>query len=377
MGKGSTFGGPPSANAAAEHDEEELDLAELQDALGSPLHELPPVVRRRVDALSNLHKQYLTLQKQYHAEVRELERKYQKLYDPVFDKRANIVSGSYEPTDEEAKVEKAEEEEGVKKREAQPGDADIKGVPEFWLTVLQNNGFVAQSIFEEDEEALSFLRDIRYSELEGENEGFTLTFHFAENPFFSNTTLSKTYHMEQDELMGELQYDHATGTKIEWKAGKNLTVKQTKKKTKAKGKKPARVVTVEEPCDSFFSFFSPVQLPASEEEELSEEDAQNMEMDFEIGCIIKDKLIPFSVLWFTGEAAEYEDDDDDMFGDEEGDDDEEDDEEDDDEEEEEEAPKRGGKRQGGGPGHSFAPPPGAKPGAGAPGQPQQPECKQQ
>jgi hypothetical protein len=51
-----------------------------------------------------------------------------------------------------------------------------------------------------------------------------------------------------------------------------LTVKQTKKKTKAKGKKPARVVTVEEPCSSFFTFFSPVQLPANEEEELSEED---------------------------------------------------------------------------------------------------------
>jgi nucleosome assembly protein 1-like 1 len=77
--------------------------------------------------------------------------------------------------------------------------------------VLQNNGFVAQTIFEDDEEALSFLRDIRYSELEGEDEGFTLTFHFAENPYFSNTTLSKTYHMEQDELLGELQYDHATG----------------------------------------------------------------------------------------------------------------------------------------------------------------------
>ena len=127
----------------------------------------------------------------------------------------------------------------MKKREAQPGDAgivssssssssplssslltptlslhytpDIKGVPQFWLQVLQNNGFVAQSIFEEDEDALSFLRDIRYSEQEGETEGFTLTFHFAENPYFSNTTLSKTYHMEQDELMGELQYDHATG----------------------------------------------------------------------------------------------------------------------------------------------------------------------
>lgn len=88
---------------------------------------------------------------------------------------------------------------------------DIKGVPQFWLTVLQNNNFVGSSVYEEDEDALTYLRDIRYSELEGDSEGFTLTFHFAENPYFSNTTLTKTYHMEQDELLGELQYDHATG----------------------------------------------------------------------------------------------------------------------------------------------------------------------
>jgi nucleosome assembly protein 1-like 1 len=368
MGKGSTFGGPPAGNASAEED---LNLEELADAM--PVHDLPPVVRRRVDALQNLHKQYLDLQKQYHAEVRELERKYQKLYDPVFDKRANIVSGVHEPTDEEAKVEAVEEEEGVKKREAQPGDADIKGVPDFWLSVLRSSGFVANSIFEGDEEALSYLRDIRYSELEGDDEGFTLTFHFAENPYFSNSTLSKTYHMEQDELLGELQYLHATGTKIEWKAGKNLTVKQIKKKTKAKGKKPAKVVTVEEPNESFFNFFSPIQLPTNEEEELAQEDEETMEIDFEIGCVIKDKLIPFSVLYFTGEAADDDEDDDegefDFEGDEEDDEGEED-------EEEEEAPKKGGRRQGGS-GHNFVPPPGAKPGAGAPGQPQQPECKQQ
>lgn len=35
--------------------EEKLNLEELNDALGSPLHDLPPVVRRRVDALQNLH----------------------------------------------------------------------------------------------------------------------------------------------------------------------------------------------------------------------------------------------------------------------------------------------------------------------------------
>lgn len=34
-----------------------------------------------------------------------------------------------------------------------------------------------------------------------------------------------------------------------------------------------------------------------------------MEADFDIGCIIKDKLVPQAVKWFTGEAAEYEGDD--------------------------------------------------------------------
>lgn len=63
--------------------------------------------------------------------------------------------------------------------------------------------------------------------------------------------------------------------KIEWKAGKNLTVKQTKKKVKAKGKKPARFVTVEEPSESFFSFFSPIQIPTGDEEgEIEEEDVR-------------------------------------------------------------------------------------------------------
>jgi len=358
--------------------DEKISLEELQNALGSPVHNLPPIVRRRVHALENLQNQYRALYKQYQAEVRELERKYQKLYDPIYDKRSSVVSGAHEPTDEEARVEKKEEdEEGVKLREASPSDADIKGIPQFWLQVLQNNSYVGSQITEEDEEALTFLKDIRFSELEGA-EGFTLTFQFAENPYFSNTTLVKTYHMEMDEVLGELEYSHATGTEITWKAGKNLTVKQTKKKTKAKGKKPARVVTVEEPCESFFTFFSPPQLPKDEEEEIDEEEAEMLEADFDIGCIIKDKLIPYALLWFTGEAAEFEGDDfgfdgedDDEYGDE--DDEDEEDEDDEDMEEEEPQPKRGGGKRAGA-GHAFAAPPGAK---GAPAQPQQPECKQQ
>ena len=77
---------------------------------------------------------------------------------------------------------------------------------------MQNNPMVGDAITENDEEALSFLRDVRCAELEGEGQhGFTLTFHFAENPFFTNTTLTKTYLMEEEETFGELLFDHATG----------------------------------------------------------------------------------------------------------------------------------------------------------------------
>jgi len=379
-GKGSTFGGPPVAVAAEREEEEKISLEELEGALGDPYNDLPPVVRRRVDALANLHKQYLTVQKQYQAEVAELERKYNKLYDPILDKRAQVVAGTYEPTDEEAKYER-QLEEGAKLKEAKPEDASIKGIPNFWLAAMQNNPMVGDAIHDNDDEALAYLRDVRVAELTGEGQhGFTLTFHFAENPYFANSTLTKTYHMEEEETFGELLFDHATGCKIDWKLGKNLTVKQVKKKVKGKGKgKPGKVITVDEPTDSFFNFFSPPVL--NDDTENPDEIADVLEADFDIGCIFKDKLIPYSLLWFTGEAAEFEDygdyDDEDDF-DEEGDDDEDDE---DEEEEDEHPPKRGGGGRGGGrggPGHTFAPPPtSAKGGAGAPGQPPQPECKQQ
>lgn len=73
-----------------------------------------------------------------------------------------------------------------------------------------------------------------------------------------------------------------------------------------------------------------IQIP-EDGEELEEEEMEQlqevMEADYEIGSVIKEKLIPHAVHWFTGEALqELEDDDDDE------DDDDEDGEDDDDEE---------------------------------------------
>jgi hypothetical protein len=73
---------------------------------------------------------------------------------------------------------------------------------------------------------------------------------------------------------------------------------------------------------SFFHFFNPPTQGADDEEP-----DEAVAMDFEIGDIIKDKVVPAAVLWFTGEASMGDDEDD--FGEgEDGEEGEEEDEED-------------------------------------------------
>ena len=51
-----------------------------------------------------------------------------------------------------------------------------------------------------------------------------------------------------------------TGCAVNWKQGKNLTVKTVKKKQKHKSKGNVRTVTKTVKNDSFFNFFDPVRL---------------------------------------------------------------------------------------------------------------------
>merc|ERR1712166_321276 len=78
----------------------------------------------------------------------------------------------------------------------------------------------------------------------------------------------------------------------------------------------------EEPTDSFFQFFDPPEPPEEDMEQLQEE----LEHDYEIGCLIKDKVVPRAVSWFTGAAIDpeedFDDDDDDDEDESESDDDE-------------------------------------------------------
>lgn len=95
------------------------------------------------------------------------------------------------------------------------------------------------------------------------------------------------------------------------------------------------------PVESFFNFFDPPKAPEADEDAESDDVEVRLELDYQLGEDIKEKLIPRAIDWFTGEALQFEElDEDDEEGDFEDEDDEEDDElseeRDDDEESDEE-----------------------------------------
>jgi nucleosome assembly protein 1-like 1 len=59
------------------------------------------------------------------------------------------------------------------------------------------------------------------------------------------------------------------------------------------------------PKDSFFNFFAP-PVPPKENEEHEEDIEERLELDYQLGEDIKEKIIPHAVSWFTGEALQYE-----------------------------------------------------------------------
>jgi nucleosome assembly protein 1-like 1 len=342
--------------------------------------ELPfgPEVLKRVLGLRKVHAEVEDIESQYKKERIELERKFNELRAPIYHKRKQMVLGEIEP--EFPAAEEGSGEVASAPEDSSSDEEKVKGVPNFWLTALANHPVTGELIQQEDAPALEALEDVTIQYDETYNK-FTLTFTFGENQYFKNRELVKTY--ELTDILDEKgpQLVDISGTEIEWKDGKNLCVKEIKKKQKAKAGKnkgQIRTITKQVPCPSFFHYFGEPSSADEEEEEEREENEEgeeeriklNEEEDYEVAHAIRTCLIPDAVLWFTGEARD--DDDYDMDDDEEGEDDEEgDDEEDDDEEEEEVAPKgkgKGGKNKGDSKGGLAAP--------NTAGGGEQPECKQ-
>jgi nucleosome assembly protein 1-like 1 len=201
---------------------------------------LPAPVRKRVAGLKGVQKEHSKLEAEFQEEVLELEKKYFAKFTPLYQKRAQIVNGAAEPTEEEIKAgEEDDEEDEEEKEAAEPAEkeeaSDVKGIPEFWLSAMKNQVSLAEMITDRDEEALKDLVDVQMEYLD--KPGFRLIFQFAENEFFTNRTITKTYlYQNESGYGGDFIYDHAEGDKIDWKEGKDLTVRVESKKQRNKSK---------------------------------------------------------------------------------------------------------------------------------------------
>lgn len=294
---------------------------------------LPLPILKRVCALEHLQEKRAQLEAQFRGELMQLERKYLGLYEPLYQERTKIVLGEREPTTEElANLTTG----GVEELEGQS-----KGIPNFWLTALKNHPTLAGLITEADEAALRALCDIRVCGLsETGTPGFRLEFRFGLNDYFTNAVLSKEYILENQVSVecDDLVYDHAVGTEIDWKAGKNLCFRTVTKVQRHRSNKTTRTVTRREPTESFFNFFYPPQVPSNHDDDEDAEDAEDnidpdeldaqIQMDYELGDLIKSRIVPLAVDWYTGKALAYADYMEDYEEDGEFDDDEDEDEDD-------------------------------------------------
>lgn len=306
-------------------------LADLVGKSSGYIESLPVEVKKSIEALKGVQVKQNELQNQFRRECLELEKKYLELQKPLYERRRAIISGTAKGTQEE--IDAGIQASLKDNEEYSPIPADAPGdpapIPEFWLTALRNHVGLSELITERDAGALKKLTDIRLSYLPSDQPkpGFKIAFHFSPNEYFDNEVLEKTYlYQEEVGYSGDFVYDRAIGTEIKWKEDKDLTKEFEIKKQRNKNTNRTRLVRKTRPTDSFFNFFSPPVPPAGEDElddDELEDLEEKLEMDYQIGEDLKEKIIPRAIDYFTGKALEYdmleeEDDFDDFDDDDEG-----------------------------------------------------------
>lgn len=239
-------------------------------------------LQKRLELLKLMQREYVSLEKDFHRQFYELDMEYQEKRQVVYNQRKAIINGMGD--------------ECMNKGGDCQEKIDVKGVPGFWLRALKN--CLPNLIRDCDEEALNYLNDIKLNmmsksaDVSAPQLSFLLQFEFSTNPFFENSTLTKQYFMDcdtSDEFNG-FSIVKTIGCEIQWADGMDITGKE---------------------AESFFAFFNPPDLNGRADE-LSPIGLQTKELqifeelqrDFEIGLMFKEKLIPNAVLYYLDEFEE-------------------------------------------------------------------------
>ncbi|XP_063584155.1 LOW QUALITY PROTEIN: nucleosome assembly protein 1-like 4 [Pongo abelii] len=328
-------------------------LAALQERLDNAPHTpssyietLPKAVKRRINALKQIQVRCAHIEAKFYEEVHDLKRKYAALYQPLFDKRREFITGDVEPTSDTESEWHSENEEEEKlagdmknkvviteKVATTAEEPNPKGIPEFWFTIFRNVDMLSELVQKYDEPILKHLQDIKVKFSDpGQPMSFILEFHFEPNDYFANSVLTKTCKMKSEpdkadpfSFAGPEIMD-CDGCTIDWKKGKNVTVKTIKKKQKHKGPGAVRTITKQVSIESFFNFFNPLKA-SGDRESLDKDSEFVLASDFETGHFFRERIVPQAVLYFAREALEDDDnfdedeeEEDELEGDEEGED---------------------------------------------------------
>ncbi|XP_014213305.1 protein SET isoform X1 [Copidosoma floridanum] len=193
-------------------------LEESSDGDGGPevSREYDVEIQKALEEIDGCQNQIDGLNEKASDEILEVEKKYNKLRKPYFQKRNDI----------------------------------IKRIPNFWITAFVNNKKIAEILEEEEEDALRYLTKLEVEEFEDIKSGYRIKFYFSENPYFENDVLTKEFHLGDPASIN---------TEIRWKDGADL-LKRLKAKT-TMGKSRKRPLGIR----SFFDWFTDLADPSSDE----------------------------------------------------------------------------------------------------------------
>uniref|UniRef100_A0A8C0S1D4 Nucleosome assembly protein 1 like 1 n=2 Tax=Canis lupus familiaris TaxID=9615 RepID=A0A8C0S1D4_CANLF len=246
-----------------------------------------------IKALRNLQAQYAQVEAQFYRDSHDLEKKYAAFYQPLFDKRSEIINAIHEPTEGECQWQVGVQE---------GAEGHTNGIPHFWLTAFKIVKILNRMIQKNDELVLEHLEDVKIK-ISGFEEPmrFTIEFIFKSNEYFCIKVLTKTYHMQSEPDDSDPFFSKgpeiisSTGCKIYWKEGKDVTVK-TSKLQRGKGRRSFASTTRTMPGYSFFTYFYPPHSPEGREMDVT--------TDYKLGYFFREVLVPKSLLFFTNEARD-------------------------------------------------------------------------
>lgn len=124
--------------------------------------DLPVSINKRIFAVKKIEKDMIESEIQYFKDLYALEVKYfRQQYTPIFEKRASIVNGEYEPSEEESMWPSEDEDQIAAPKIDLRENGNIRGIPNFWLSVFKNVSMLRKLIKPYDEPILEYLKDVK------------------------------------------------------------------------------------------------------------------------------------------------------------------------------------------------------------------------